>query len=76
MDYWQLPFVYQGPRKKQHGSPIRIEVLTEGPYSSADDLPTFAIKLLPPVSGKLNAMSARVWSPDVVTRIVPEGSFL
>ncbi|CAD7961834.1 unnamed protein product [Amoebophrya sp. A25] len=75
-DYFQLPFVYQGPRKKQHVAPIRITVAVEGPFSSWDDLPTFAIKLLPPPSGKLNAMAARIVSPDVETRIVPEGSFL
>ncbi len=28
-DYWQLPFMYQGPRKKQNIPPIRITVLTE-----------------------------------------------
>eukprot|EP00392_Amoebophrya_sp_AT5.2_P014088 g14226.t1 len=75
-DMYELPFVHQGPRQKQNTAPIRITVLTEGPFSSWDDLPSFAIKLLPPPSGKLNAMAARVVSPDVKTRIVPEGGFL
>lgn len=61
----------KSPSIEEHGMNIN-----QGPFASYDDLPRFAIKLLPPPSGKLNAMAARVSSPDVSTKMVPEGSFL